>query len=600
MTRRPPVKVPDKKPNSNAAALQGATLAFAARGAKKSSVNDGENQDTHDCRIDIPISVQPRISKTDGARKAALLANAASGQSSSNTQDSDESIAGSAAGTVRDRIQLFSDSSLPNTRVSQAEPAQDTQSRDNVRTNPQHIAAQLAVCRSKTPVPSTQIPSSQAVRTMGRLESNNSHTTSPNDQDVNINSSTSIYVMTENGNDTTFMESPADRRPAAPKPRDKIISDLTKGKKETLMASESNMSQRRVAARVACHGGAGASATSTLQPSSPPIPPKPPSTSAAARNASIAAERPPPPPPRPATATRPLPLPLPLPLGESENPTTGTLRSRHLTTQDSRSSLRSQHSGMSESSRAHAIAASSIATSRTSSPSKRNTPPPPPPHRRSRSRSRLHLHPTHNILDRSANNGARNVSPAKSTTSIATSNNTSTTMRRTMRPQKSESDTHNKSGNQHHHHHRLKIRSHPHKHREGDRKRWRDQVTERERKRYEGVWAANKGLWITADEQTNLLNKSLDLEDMVVSMVVRDIWSRSRLPRTLLEQIWNLVSGDGRALLSREEFVVGMWLIDQSLKGRKLPAKVSQSVWDSVRAGVNWRNTSTNTTSDTS
>jgi hypothetical protein len=42
-----------------------------------------------------------------------------------------------------------------------------------------------------------------------------------------------------------------------------------------------------------------------------------------------------------------------------------------------------------------------------------------------------------------------------------------------------------------------------------------------------------------------------------------------------------LVDGSGR--LTKEEFVVGLWLIDQRLKGRKLPVRVSDSVWDSVR-----------------
>lgn len=34
--------------------------------------------------------------------------------------------------------------------------------------------------------------------------------------------------------------------------------------------------------------------------------------------------------------------------------------------------------------------------------------------------------------------------------------------------------------------------------------------------------------------------------------------------------------------LDRAEFVVGLWLIDQRLKGRKLPTRVSDSVWGSV------------------
>jgi hypothetical protein len=75
---------------------------------------------------------------------------------------------------------------------------------------------------------------------------------------------------------------------------------------------------------------------------------------------------------------------------------------------------------------------------------------------------------------------------------------------------------------------------------------------------------------------------------MVLNLVVREIWSRSRLPTTILEQVWNLVDHQNIGLLMREEFVVGMWLIDQQLKGHKLPVKVPDSVWDSVRhvAGI--------------
>lgn len=117
------------------------------------------------------------------------------------------------------------------------------------------------------------------------------------------------------------------------------------------------------------------------------------------------------------------------------------------------------------------------------------------------------------------------------------------------------------------------LRPHTQKHGESGRKRWRDKVTERERKRYEGVWAANKGLLLTQE-----------LQDMVVNVAVRDIWSRSRLAPRLLGRIWDLVSHDAHAMaLSREEFVVGMWLVDQSLQGRRLPWKVPDSVWDSVR-----------------
>jgi hypothetical protein len=113
----------------------------------------------------------------------------------------------------------------------------------------------------------------------------------------------------------------------------------------------------------------------------------------------------------------------------------------------------------------------------------------------------------------------------------------------------------------------------------GDRKRWRDAVTERERKRYEGLFASNRGLLLPPEQP-----------DQISNVVVRDLWLRSRLPLGELETIWNLViAGEPeqpttpKTSLSKEEFVVGLWLIDQRLKGRKLPVKVSGTVWTSVR-----------------
>lgn len=128
-------------------------------------------------------------------------------------------------------------------------------------------------------------------------------------------------------------------------------------------------------------------------------------------------------------------------------------------------------------------------------------------------------------------------------------------------------------------------RKHPNKHHEGTRKRWRDQITERERKRYEGLWAANKGTFIPAfkDPSPTRLATDDDPAHDVLNVVTREIWARSRLPEHVLEEVWDLVDGRGVGRLSREEFVVGLWLIDQRLKGRKLPVKVSESVWASVR-----------------
>ena len=130
------------------------------------------------------------------------------------------------------------------------------------------------------------------------------------------------------------------------------------------------------------------------------------------------------------------------------------------------------------------------------------------------------------------------------------------------------------------------IRKHQHKHHEGDRKRWRDRVTEKERKRYEGVWAANRGLFTFWDFRTTEFENSSRPPtemDAVLNIVVRDVWERSRLPRGELEEVWDLVARENANTLRRDEFVVGLWLLDQRLKGRKLPTRVSSSVWASVR-----------------
>ncbi|KAL1835746.1 hypothetical protein VTJ49DRAFT_6142 [Mycothermus thermophilus] len=152
-----------------------------------------------------------------------------------------------------------------------------------------------------------------------------------------------------------------------------------------------------------------------------------------------------------------------------------------------------------------------------------------------------------------------------------------------------------------------------HAHHEGSRRRWRDEITPRERRRYEAVWASNRGLflrprwglqyqppedrsdhgvedgwWYDQIEASRALPPAPEAE-LVVNVVVRDIWRRSRLPADELAEVWDLVDKDARGALARDEFVVGMWLIDQRLRGRKIPARVSQSVWDSAggRGGTN-------------
>lgn len=221
---------------------------------------------------------------------------------------------------------------------------------------------------------------------------------------------------------------------------------------------------------------------------------------------------------------------------------------------------------LTEDSLADAIVASSLASSRAASPTKMNAPPLPARHANPQL-FRTQNHHQQDILT------SRTPSPAKG-------------MRHTMRrPLKSDDDNHSGSG-AHRHARKNPLKKHPNKHHEGDRKRWRDEVTESERKRYEGVWAANRGLCIP-DHGTDPASPEPSAADaaksMVLNVVVRDIWSRSRLPDHVLEEVWDLVDHQAVGTLTREEFVVGMWLIDQRLKGRKLPVKVSESVWASVR-----------------
>lgn len=205
---------------------------------------------------------------------------------------------------------------------------------------------------------------------------------------------------------------------------------------------------------------------------------------------------------------------------------------------------------------ANAMVASSLASSRAASPSKQA---PPLPRRQSKQHTIFHRSQSHGLSN------SRTPSPGRG-------------MRQTMRaPSKADDDVDYRKRNGH------ILNKHPNKHHEGDRKRWRDEIDEQERKRYEGVWAANKGLWMPPG--------NVELATKVVNLVVRDIWRRSKLPDHVLGEVWDLVDGEGLGRLGKEEFVVGLWLIDQRLKGRKLPAKVSESVWFSARrlAGVKYK-----------
>ena len=201
---------------------------------------------------------------------------------------------------------------------------------------------------------------------------------------------------------------------------------------------------------------------------------------------------------------------------------------------------------------ANAIVAGSLASSRAPSPTKL-----PPP-----------IHPVHH--SRSHHMFHRQASPSKKAPG----------MRQTLRKAPDDSSSASESEGDPYGKHKKKrhIHKHPNKHAEGDRKRWRDAVTERERKRYEGVWAANKGLLVehTAEER-DLLSAQPEDESACAEMrvtaaaavsgiVVRDIWTRSRLPEHVLETIWDRGDGSKMGRLTKEEFVVGLWLISRTVQ----------------------------------
>ncbi len=243
-----------------------------------------------------------------------------------------------------------------------------------------------------------------------------------------------------------------------------------------------------------------------------------------------------------------------------------SLQSRHRFPSISNAHYVDERTGLTEGSLAHAIVASSLATSRAPSPAKK-VPPPPPPRRSSLSRSLFrHRH--------------------SSDTDLPRYGGTHQGMRQTLRKSPSEDSDDEHSRRKHKH-----FMKHPNKHREGSRKRWKDKVTERERKRYEGVWAANKGIFLTTSPSVSHEEATLETPTsvLVLDLVVRDIWGRSRLPNDALADIWDLVDRHGVGTLTRDEFVLGLWLIDQRLKGRKLPIRVSPTLWASVRQAMGMR-----------
>ncbi|KAG0668039.1 Increased rDNA silencing protein [Maudiozyma exigua] len=86
---------------------------------------------------------------------------------------------------------------------------------------------------------------------------------------------------------------------------------------------------------------------------------------------------------------------------------------------------------------------------------------------------------------------------------------------------------------------------------------------------------------ITPPDYSDIL-LTLPQDGLILNLVVKDIWQRSNLPDDLLRQIYQLVDTRGDSTLDRRSFLVGMWLVDQCLYGRKLPVEVDRQIWNSV------------------
>lgn len=158
-----------------------------------------------------------------------------------------------------------------------------------------------------------------------------------------------------------------------------------------------------------------------------------------------------------------------------------------------------------------------------------------------------------------------------------------------------------------------------------------DRISDADRKRYEGVWASNRGLYfehvvtrihgvaynteeaaeqkpeneeedstkaarLSALQQASTVLganggyqsaefhhlNSAETNQLILNSVVARIWERSGLPAETLREIWELVDFRKDGTLNKPEFLVGTWLVDQCLYGRKLTKKVPASVWESL------------------
>lgn len=247
--------------------------------------------------------------------------------------------------------------------------------------------------------------------------------------------------------------------------------------------------------------------------------------------------------------------------------TTPSSQQRSTSSQSKQTPTSANRSSLALDSLTNAIVASSLASARHTPASRSQTPAPVPVPSRKRN-DRLASNLTGGGMSRSHSR-----SPPKKQGMLTT-----------LRAPHSKSDDEEARKHKERHRKRGPLGGKKHVHHEGSRRRWRDSVTAEERRRYEALCASNRGLLLPPkDGGVGQQHQQQQPEDLVANVVVRDLWSRSRLPHDELAEVWDLVDLGRRGSLSKEEFVVGMWLIDMRLRGRKIPPRVSQSVWDSVK-----------------
>ncbi|KAI1318165.1 Increased rDNA silencing protein [Mortierella claussenii] len=85
-----------------------------------------------------------------------------------------------------------------------------------------------------------------------------------------------------------------------------------------------------------------------------------------------------------------------------------------------------------------------------------------------------------------------------------------------------------------------------------------------------------------ARRRYEMLFRSVTSGDYIEGVKVHAIFVRSRLDSKTLAQIWDLVDVDNAGRLSRAQFCMGLYLIDERLASGLIPLEVSDELWVSV------------------